>query len=104
MIESLHVGCPLIMLPFQVDQGLVCRLMEDKNLGAEVARDEEDGKFTCESLAKSLRLVVVEEQGKVYRNEAMELSKMIRDKELQHKYVDNLVHHFESVNQKSKSA
>ncbi|RDY06757.1 putative UDP-rhamnose:rhamnosyltransferase 1, partial [Mucuna pruriens] len=65
VIEGLQVGCPLIMLPFQNEQYLVARLMEEKKVGIKVPKNEHDGKFTRDSVAKALRSVMLEEEGKL---------------------------------------
>ncbi|KAI5324889.1 hypothetical protein L3X38_033962 [Prunus dulcis] len=71
LIEALQYGRPLIMLPFLYDQGLIARFW-DKKIGIEVPRNEEDGSFTRKWLADSLNLVVVDEEGKAYRDGAKE--------------------------------
>ena len=93
MIESLQVGCPLIMLPFQSDQGVNARLMEEKMVGIKVERN--DGNINRDSVAKALRLVMVEEEGKIYRSKAEEMSKIVGDKELHQKYIDDFVDYVE---------
>ncbi|CAL5192265.1 unnamed protein product [Lathyrus oleraceus] len=93
VIESLQVGCPLIMLPFQSDQGVNARLMEEKMVGIKVERN--DGKINRDSVAKALRLVMVEEEGKIYRSKAEEMSKIVGDKELHQKYIDDFVDYVE---------
>ncbi|QHO40008.1 Putative UDP-rhamnose:rhamnosyltransferase [Arachis hypogaea] len=96
VIESLQFGCPLIMLPFQNEQGLVARLMEEKMVGIKVPRNEHDGKFTRDSLAKALRSVILEDnKGKIYRNHAEKMSKIFGDKELHQKYIDEFVDYME---------
>ncbi|XP_047172381.1 putative UDP-rhamnose:rhamnosyltransferase 1 [Vigna umbellata] len=92
VIESLQVGCPLVMLPFQNEQFIVARNMEEKRVGVKVERSEDDGKFTRESLANALRSVMLE---KTYRSEAEEMSKIFGDKELHQKYIDEFVEHME---------
>ncbi|CAL5192264.1 unnamed protein product [Lathyrus oleraceus] len=93
LIESFKVGCPLIMLPFQSDQGVNARLMEEKMVGIKVERN--DGKINRDSVAKALRLVMVEEEGKIYRSKAEEMSKIVGDKELHQKYIDDFVDYVE---------
>ncbi|KAL5058192.1 hypothetical protein RYX36_029796 [Vicia faba] len=93
VIESLQVGCPLIILPFQNDQGLNARVMEEKMVGVKVERNDE--KFNRDSVAKALRLVMVEEEGKRYRSKAEEMGKIVGDKELQQKYIDDFVDYVE---------
>ncbi|KAL6220187.1 hypothetical protein ACLB2K_007944 [Fragaria x ananassa] len=95
IIESLQYGCPLIMLPFMYDQGLIARFWDNK-IGAEVPRDEETGWFTRNELANSLKLIVVDEEGKQYRDGANEYSKLFRDKELHDRYMDECVEYLET--------
>ncbi|ESW06308.1 hypothetical protein PHAVU_010G036800 [Phaseolus vulgaris] len=92
VIESLQIGCPLVMLPFQNEQFIVARLMEEKKVGFKVERNEHHGKFTRESLAIALRSVMLEE---TYRSEAQEMSKIFGDKELHQKYIDHFVDYME---------
>ncbi|KAL4382481.1 hypothetical protein AHAS_Ahas04G0237800 [Arachis hypogaea] len=104
VIESLQFGCPLIMLPFQNEQGLVARLMEEKMVGIKVPRNEHDGKFTRDSLAKALRSVILEDnKGKIYRNHAEKMSKIFGDKELHQKYIDEFVDYMEIHSPSPKS-
>ncbi|CAK8541875.1 unnamed protein product [Lathyrus sativus] len=93
VIESLQVGCPLIMLPFITDQGINARLMEEKMVGVKVERNDE--KFSRDSVAKALRLVMVEEEGKGYRSKAEEMRKIVGDKKMHQKYIDEFVNHVE---------
>ncbi|MED6194236.1 hypothetical protein PIB30_026624 [Stylosanthes scabra] len=95
VIESLQFGCPLVMLPFQNEQGLVARLMEERMVGIKVARNEHDGKFSRDSLAKALRSVMLEDEGNPYRNHAEKMSKIVGDKELHQKYIDEFVEYME---------
>ncbi|CAH1436991.1 unnamed protein product [Lactuca virosa] len=91
VVEGLMFGHPLIMLPFLVDQGLNARALVDKSVGIEVPRNEQDGSFTKNSVAESLSLVVVEDEGKVYKENAMALSRIFGDINLQQKYTDDVV-------------
>ncbi|KAH1257576.1 putative UDP-rhamnose:rhamnosyltransferase 1 [Glycine max] len=70
---ELKLLLPIIMLPFHNEQYLVARLMEEKRVGIE---------FTTDSVAKALRSVMLEEEGKTYR---------FGDKELHQNYVDEFV-------------
>ncbi|KAI7726039.1 hypothetical protein M8C21_008753 [Ambrosia artemisiifolia] len=96
IVEGLMFGHPLIMLPFLVDQGLNARILVDKQVGVEVPRNEEDGSFTKESVARSMRSVVVDDEGKIYRANAMELSQIFGDARLQKKYMDDFVDYLEN--------
>ncbi|GMH15279.1 hypothetical protein Nepgr_017120 [Nepenthes gracilis] len=93
VIEALQFGLPLIILPFFVDQGLIARDLADRRVGIEVPRDEEDGSFTRDSVAESLRLVVVEEGGRPYREKAKEMSTLFGDRSLHDQYVDKFAEH-----------
>lgn len=90
-IEGLMLGHPLIMLPFLVDQGLNARVMEDIKVGVEVPRDEEDGSYTKESLADTVKLIMVESDGEIYRTKAKEISRIFADKELHKKYLESAI-------------
>ncbi|KAK7382783.1 hypothetical protein VNO80_01852 [Phaseolus coccineus] len=96
VIESLQIGCPLVLLPFQNEQFIVARLMEEKKVGFKVQRSEDEGKFTRDSLANALRSVMLEEEGKTYRNQAEEMSKLFGNKELHKKYADEFVDYMET--------
>ncbi|XP_017432234.2 putative UDP-rhamnose:rhamnosyltransferase 1 [Vigna angularis] len=91
VIEGLQVGCPLVMLPFQYDQWSIAKFMEEKKVGVKVHRNEHDSKFTRDSVAKALTSVMTEEEGKYLRKEAQEMSKIVGDKQLQLKYVNEFV-------------
>ncbi|KAI3519000.1 hypothetical protein L1887_07960 [Cichorium endivia] len=95
IVEGLMFGHPLIMLPFLVDQGLNARALVDKGVGIEVPRNEQDGSFSKNSVAHSLSSVVVEDEGKVYKANAMALSGIFGDMKLQQKYVDDFVDYLE---------
>ncbi|CAB4314339.1 unnamed protein product [Prunus armeniaca] len=95
LIEALQYGRPLIMLPFLYDQGLIARFW-DKKIGIEVPRNEEDGSFTRKWLAESLNLVVVDEEGKAYRDGAKEHSEVFKDKDLHDRYMDKCVEYLEN--------
>ncbi|MCL7041860.1 hypothetical protein MKW94_025112 [Papaver nudicaule] len=88
VIEALGFGCPLILLPIIHDQALNARTLVWKKAGLEIERDDEDGSFTRESVAKSLRTVLVDEQGEMYRVKARELRQVFGNKALQDGYVE----------------
>uniref|UniRef100_A0ACD5X5H8 Uncharacterized protein n=1 Tax=Avena sativa TaxID=4498 RepID=A0ACD5X5H8_AVESA len=90
-VESFAFGLPLVMLPFVLDQPLVARAMEEKGIGVEVARDDDDGSFDRDGVAAAVRRVMVEDQGKVLRNNAGKLRDVLADKARQERYVDELV-------------
>ncbi|OUZ99748.1 UDP-glucuronosyl/UDP-glucosyltransferase [Macleaya cordata] len=91
-IEGLVSGCPLVLLPLINDQALIARLLVWKKMGLEIERDEEDGSFTRESVAKSLRTVMVDAEGaETYRAKARELREVFGDKVRNDRYLDDFV-------------
>ena len=61
-----------------------------------IPRDEQDGSFTRDSVAESLRRVVVEEEGKVYRDNIKAMKGLFVDRVRQERYVENLLSYFQS--------
>ncbi|XVF15309.1 hypothetical protein REPUB_Repub09cG0140300 [Reevesia pubescens] len=97
VVEALQFERALILFTFLADQGLNARVLEHKKMGYSIPRNENDGSFTRESVAKSLRLVMVEEVGKVYRDKAKEMKQIFGDRERQDNYVDEFLS-FLSIN------
>lgn len=93
VIEGLAFGHPLILLPIFGDQGINARVMVEKKVGLEVERDEETGSFTREAVAKVLRLVMVEEEGKNLRETAKRMKEVFSNKDIHGRYVDAFVHY-----------
>ncbi|OAY33494.1 hypothetical protein MANES_13G101300v8 [Manihot esculenta] len=92
VVEALYSGLALIMLPINIiDQGLIARVFGEKKVGVEVTRDESDGSFTKESVADSMRLVMVEKEGEEYRDNAKEMRKLFADKDFHDQYLDHFV-------------
>ncbi|XP_057758022.1 putative UDP-rhamnose:rhamnosyltransferase 1 [Arachis stenosperma] len=92
IIESLEFGCPLILLPFQSEQVLNAMVVEGIKVGVKVERNQDDGKFTRYSIAKALRTMMLEEEGKSCRSRAEEkMVKIFGKKELHQKYIDDFV-------------
>uniref|UniRef100_A0A2N9GS69 Glycosyltransferase n=1 Tax=Fagus sylvatica TaxID=28930 RepID=A0A2N9GS69_FAGSY len=96
--EAFQFGRALIMLPFLGDQGLIARFLEEKQAGIEVPRNEQDGSFTRDSVAETLRLVMKDEKGKIYRDKAKEMTTISGDRDLQYRYIDKFVEFLERKN------
>ncbi|XP_010547586.1 PREDICTED: UDP-glycosyltransferase 91B1 [Tarenaya hassleriana] len=91
-VEGLSFGRPLIMFPCNLDQPLVARFLAGMNVGVEIPRDEKDGSFTIGSVAETIRKVVTEEDGKIYReNAASQQKRVFGNKTLQDQYVNTFV-------------
>ncbi|KAJ0047252.1 hypothetical protein Pint_05203 [Pistacia integerrima] len=95
-----HCG-PLVMLPFFIDQGLIARVFADKKVGIEIPRNEADGAYTMKSVAEALRLVIVEDEGRIYREKAKELRILFADEELHDQYVYKFVEFLQNYRQVS---
>ncbi|XP_060213151.1 putative UDP-rhamnose:rhamnosyltransferase 1 [Lycium barbarum] len=95
VIEGLMFGHALIMLPFLVDQGLNARILEDKEIGIEIPRNEEDGSYTRDSVSSSVKMVMVERDGKKIRERAKEISSIFGDRRLHDKYIEDLIQFLE---------
>ncbi|KQJ84486.1 UDP-glycosyltransferase 91C1 [Brachypodium distachyon] len=97
LIEGLLFGRPLIMLPIFGDQGPNARLMEGRNVGSLVARDENDGSFDRHGVASAVRSVMLDEEARRgFVANALKIQKIVADKELHEKYVDEFVQHLRS--------
>ncbi|XP_057530974.1 putative UDP-rhamnose:rhamnosyltransferase 1 [Amaranthus tricolor] len=88
IIEGLQFGKPLIMLPFVLDQGLNARVMEAKKVGFEIPRNNQDGSFDKNSVAQSLKVMCEDVFGKIYRDEAKKMSRMVADENLHNQYIE----------------
>ncbi|KAA8546689.1 hypothetical protein F0562_003080 [Nyssa sinensis] len=77
VVEGLQFERALILLTFLAEQGLNARVLEEKKMAYPIPRDDRDGSFTRDSVADSLRLVMVGEGGKMYRDKAKEISRTV---------------------------
>ncbi|XP_073149149.1 UDP-glycosyltransferase 91C1-like [Henckelia pumila] len=92
-LEALMLGAPLILLPLMVDQWTNSRILEEKQIGVEVERNEEDGYFTRDSVAQAVRLVMVEDGGKIFRDKAKEAGAVFGNTRLHDRYVDDFINY-----------
>lgn len=91
--EALGLGRVLIMFPVMNDQGLNARLLVDKKVGVEIPRDENDGSFTSDSVADSVRLAVVGEEGEALRENAKQMKGLFGDISRSERCIDGLIRH-----------
>ena len=102
VIETLQFGHCLIVLPIIIDQGLNARLLVEKGLAVEVER-REDGSFSREDIAKSLRLATVSEEGEKLRIHAREAAAIFGDPKLhQDHYIGGFVKYLKTGFAKQK--
>ncbi|CAM0913429.1 unnamed protein product [Alopecurus aequalis] len=97
LMESFLFGHPLVMLPLFADQCLTARAMTSRAVGLEVPRDEDDGSFGRDDVARTVRRVMAEddEEGKWFARNAKELQEILWDRARQEKYADELVDHLQ---------
>ena len=91
VIEMLNFGHVLVALPDLLDQCLFSRALVERNVAIEIPRSEQDGSLTKESVAQTLRLAIVHEEGSIYRNNAKEMSKVIGSKDLHNHYIEDFI-------------
>jgi hypothetical protein len=97
LTEGLLFGHPLITLPIRGDQGPNARLMEGNKVGLQVPRDENDGSFDRHGVASTVRGVMLEEQERtVFVANALKMQKVVADRELHERCIDEFVQHLRS--------
>lgn len=74
--ESLSSGVPMICRPFFGDQGVAARVIQDL---WEIGVIIEGRVFTKDGLLKSLKMIMVQEEGKKIRGNALKLKKTVED-------------------------
>ncbi|XAR71130.1 Soyasaponin III rhamnosyltransferase [Bertholletia excelsa] len=87
VIEAVQFGKALMLIAFLADTALNARVLEAKKIGYVIPRDERDGSFTKEAVKGSLRMVMVEEEGKIYRDKVKETREVLLDRSIQDKCV-----------------
>jgi UDP:flavonoid glycosyltransferase YjiC (YdhE family) len=97
VVEAVQNEKPLVLLTFLADQGINARVLEEKKMGYSVPRDERDGSFTSDSVAASIRLVMLEEEGRIYKEKIKEMKDLFVNTKLQDNYIDNLLNHIRSL-------
>ncbi|KAK4361362.1 hypothetical protein RND71_020314 [Anisodus tanguticus] len=91
VIEALCFGRVLIMFPVMNDQGLNTRLLEEKGVGVEIPRNEKDGSFTSDLVAKTVKFAVVSEEGESLRANARRVSGLFGDRKRNGGLIDDCV-------------
>ncbi|RDX92970.1 Soyasaponin III rhamnosyltransferase, partial [Mucuna pruriens] len=91
IIEMLSFGHVLIALPYFIEQALFSRLLEEKKVAIEVPRNEQDGSFTRDSVANTLRFAIVDEEGTTLRQNAKDMGKIFSSEQLHNHYIDDFI-------------
>ncbi|XP_061337542.1 UDP-glycosyltransferase 79A6-like [Gastrolobium bilobum] len=101
VIEAMVNDCQLVLLPFKGDQFFNSKLIaNDMKAGIEVNRNEEDGYFKKEDILKAVKTIMVEdnkEPGKHIRENHMKWGNFLLNKEIQNKFITDLVAHLKSL-------
>ncbi|KAK7391568.1 hypothetical protein VNO78_19984 [Psophocarpus tetragonolobus] len=101
VIEAMVNDCQLVLLPFKGDQFFNSKLIA-KNLeaGVEVNRSDENGYFHKEDILEALKTIMIEvnkEPGKRIRENHMKWGKFLSDKDIQNKFISDLVAQLRSM-------
>jgi UDP-glucoronosyl and UDP-glucosyl transferase len=91
VFESMQFGHPLILLPLAFESGLIARLWEERGVGFEVPRDAETGSFDRNGVARTVRRVMIEEEGKLIRHNAKQIQRIYTNKISQERHLDGLI-------------
>lgn len=78
ILEAITCRVPVIAMPMRLDRPITSRLVTELGIGIEVRRDGDV--FTREEIAKAIKKVVVEEEGKDMANKVNKLSSEVREK------------------------
>ena len=78
---------------FLADHGLNSRVLEVKKMGYSIPKDEQDGSFTSDAVANLIRLVMVVEKGRIYREKVKKVKDLCLNIVRQEKYINKLRHY-----------
>ncbi|PKU69882.1 putative UDP-rhamnose:rhamnosyltransferase 1 [Dendrobium catenatum] len=92
IVEGLAFGRAMVVLPMIFEQGLNARNLVEKGCAVEVPR-KEDGSFTGDGIAKSLRLAMLEDEGEELRTKAKQWTNVFGNEELNDLYVSESIEH-----------
>lgn len=94
VVEAIRFGVKIIALPMQINQGLDARLLtEELQIGMEIGR-EEDGSFKAEQVCRSVREIMVGEEGRrVGENMDKVKKRLFGEEEIQEKYISQFIRH-----------
>lgn len=97
VIEALGLGLPLILFSgASADLGLVARLLHEKRVGLEIVRNEVDGSFTSDEVAKIIRMVMVGAEGESIKVNAWAMKGIVGNVELGKKHLSEFTRFLEN--------
>ncbi|KAI7983430.1 Flavanone 7-O-glucoside 2''-O-beta-L-rhamnosyltransferase [Camellia lanceoleosa] len=73
-------GVPIIAMPMRLDQPFNAKLVVEIGVGKEVKRENENERFKREEVARVIKQVMDQEDGKEVRRKVKELSERMREK------------------------
>ncbi|XP_062113611.1 UDP-glycosyltransferase 91C1-like [Humulus lupulus] len=89
VIEGLGFGRALILFPGgNSDIGLVARQLHNRGIGLEIPRDDRNGSFTSDSVAETIRRVMVDKDGEELRAQARGMRDIFGNVEMQNKHLN----------------
>lgn len=91
VVEGLGFGRVPILFPVLNEQGLNTRLLQEKGLGVEVPRDERQGWLDSDSVANSVRLAMMDDEGDSVRGKAKLIKGLFGNMDENIHHVDQLV-------------
>lgn len=94
--EALQHGHVLVLLPLMYDQGINSRLLVEKGLGVEVERNEEDGSFTRNDIAKALRYAMVSKESEELKARTTKAAAVFGDQKLHDSYIASFVEYLKN--------
>ncbi|KAL0291625.1 UNVERIFIED_CONTAM: putative UDP-rhamnose:rhamnosyltransferase 1 [Sesamum calycinum] len=68
-----------------------CGVVVEKQLGIEIPRNDQDGSYTKNSVADSIKLVMIGEEGRKLKERAREVSVVFGDMELHNRYMNDAI-------------
>ncbi|XVF35066.1 hypothetical protein REPUB_Repub18cG0112900 [Reevesia pubescens] len=96
IIEALKFGRALILFSgASSDQGLNARLLHGKKVGLEIERNEQNGSFTSDLVARTIRQVMVEPEGESIRVNAWAMREIFGNEEFSNNYLDGFTRFIE---------
>ncbi|XP_028110268.1 cyanidin-3-O-glucoside 2-O-glucuronosyltransferase-like [Camellia sinensis] len=79
-LEGVMFGVPIIAMPMRLDQPFNAKLVVEIGVGKEVKKENENERFKREEVARVIKQVVDQEDGKEVTRKVKELSERMREK------------------------
>ncbi|KAJ6727370.1 UDP-GLYCOSYLTRANSFERASE 91A1-LIKE [Salix purpurea] len=83
-------------MPMVADQGLNAKLLCEKGIGFHV-QSNDDGAYSQDSIAMSLRFVMAGQEGKHLRYQAAEMQTIFADQDLHDNYIEEFINYISTL-------